>query len=550
MSSPATTIARRWKAKLARERGVRARTEAEAKLSEEEREKNKRNAQNKTLLQRWAADPSLYALNRFGVTLTREQVSILLSVGFGSKDLTAVKAGQKTGKTECGAICVYWLAECHGYVRASLMSSTGQNLSEILWSALRRLWVLSQKAEHPLTCDAPPLDPQTGFLVEGCRVVGLVAAKVETIGGYSGAKQFFLVDEGSSEAFDMMWPAIEGNRSGGGKVLLLGNPLRTAGEFYAIWRNPAHRQMWNVFTLSGVDASKYGIPGMADPEVVKQRLAVWGAEHPLYKQRVLGIFPDGGANAIVSLSAWDAATQRFEKLTVGQSEKFATQPLEFGVDVAWQGDDDSVVFPRRGDLFLDPVVVHGQDPVQIGVKVVEIADALAKPGEVVKIKIDTVGIGGGTYGYVKKVADEREKDRKAGRSLVWLSPVAVNVGERPTSKPSSESPGFVKLRDQLAFGASEALKEWAIVRPNMKLEEELLAATYSYDAQGRQKAEGKDEVKKRLKRSPDLADAFALAVYQGPPAVPYSNVVVNKPAPPWGSSSGSGGDWGSSPIGI
>ena len=60
-----------------------------------------------------------------------------------------------------------------------------------------------------------------------------------------------------------------------------------------------------------------------------------------------------------------------------------------------------------------------------------------------------------------------------------------------------------------------------------KLLDELCSVNKSYDSKGRLLLESKDEVKKRLGRSPDLADAFVLTfaepvVEQSPPRPPDS----------------------------
>jgi hypothetical protein len=46
------------------------------------------------------------------------------------------------------------------------------------------------------------------------------------------------------------------------------------------------------------------------------------------------------------------------------------------------------------------------------------------------------------------------------------------------------------------------------------LMDELAGRRYDYDKQGRKRIESKDEIKKRLRRSPDKADAFLLAFYE------------------------------------
>jgi hypothetical protein len=72
---------------------------------------------------------------------------------------------------------------------------------------------------------------------------------------------------------------------------------------------------------------------------------------------------------------------------------------------------------------------------------------------------------------------------------------------------------FPLLRDQLWFGLTDWLKEGGALPEDNKLSAELVAPKYRFDAQRRRKVESKDEIKKRLKRSPDRADAVALFVY-------------------------------------
>jgi hypothetical protein len=89
-----------------------------------------------------------------------------------------------------------------------------------------------------------------------------------------------------------------------------------------------------------------------------------------------------------------------------------------------------------------------------------------------------------------------------------LDVVPVNVAEAATSE------GYHRLRDQLWFGLLDWLKEGGAIPDDPKLFSELVAPTYFFDARGRQEVEEKDAIKKRLRRSPDRADALCLAVFE------------------------------------
>ena len=531
-------------------------------------------------MERWKEDPNLYAVDRFGPSLdgsralTPEQCEFMLAVVFGEKTKVAVKAAGKVGKSRGAGVLAYWVAECHGYARVNALSATGDNLEEVLWRELGDLWDLSQKAEYPLSIPRPPKDPKAGFDFLGCRIVGFFAAKVEAIGGIGGAKQLFIVDEASSEKFDLLYDGIRHNTmSGKSRMLILGNPTRPVGVFHSLWRNSPEKASWERFTLSAATLSKdektasakYNYPGtgLSDQDAVNELIRDYGVKSDFVKVRILGEFAETGENAVVSMAWIDAATRRYshlldahKALDLEKAKKHLSEPLHLGVDVAWKGNDNSVIYPRRGLLVLEPTIIHGRNPSEVAIAVLQVADRLAEPGEVVRVKVDTVGVGGGTWSDLDTAARERRNRKAACKhsgkpcDVVLIEPVCVNVGERPTSKPTNNSPGYVRLRDQLWFAGAYFLRDGGILTPCPRLEEELLMPTFSYDSALKILVESKDEVKKRLKRSPDLADAFNLAVYEGVPAAEYTSKVKNLPAPPWGQAPIGGGDWGNSPIGI
>ncbi len=84
--------------------------------------------------------------------------------------------------------------------------------------------------------------------------------------------------------------------------------------------------------------------------------------------------------------------------------------------------------------------------------------------------------------------------------------VAVNVATSATVEE------YALLRDQLWFGLQKWLKDGGAIPADPKLEAELVAPIYAFDVRGRIKVEPKEKIKERLRRSPDRADALALAV--------------------------------------
>jgi hypothetical protein len=117
--------------------------------------------------------------------------------------------------------------------------------------------------------------------------------------------------------------------------------------------------------------------------------------------------------------------------------------------------------------------------------------------ERVLVKVDVCGVGGG-------VADVLKQDAE-------LEVVEVNAGE------SASGETYARRRDELWFCLRDFLRAGGVLPPDDKLAAELTKPTYGFDVRGRIKVESKDETKEKLRgRSPDRADALALAVFNRP----------------------------------
>jgi hypothetical protein len=83
----------------------------------------------------------------------------------------------------------------------------------------------------------------------------------------------------------------------------------------------------------------------------------------------------------------------------------------------------------------------------------------------------------------------------------------INVGE---SSPVN-SDKFMRLRDELWWRAREWLESREVRIPDQQeLIGDLTTPTYEMLSTGKIKIEGKSDIKKRLPRSPDMADALCL----------------------------------------
>ena len=397
----------------------------------------------------------------------------------------AVRSGHKVGKSTTAAALALWFWLMHPGARVVLTAPTFRQVKSILWREIRRLY---GGARWPLG-GVLHADPDAGLQCQdGREIVGFSTTEPERMAGISGANVLFIVDEASGVP-EEIFEAIEGNRAGGARLVMFSNPTRTSGTFFDAFN--AKREFWTTMHISSTETPNAqgvgNIPGLATKAWIDEKIREWGESSPLYAVRIQGDFPSQSENAIIGLAVVQSALDRWEDAP-------AVGELVLGVDVARFGDDESVIQPVRGHKAYRPTAVHGLDTVAVAGKVLEVARTMRTRGEPVTVNVDVIGVGAG-------VADNlRQHD--------WLSVNDVNVAVAAKNEND-----FVNLRAELWFGMRDWLKVGGISEDS-KLESELVAPTYSFDNRGRYKVESKDELKKRLARSPDRADALALALYK------------------------------------
>lgn len=381
------------------------------------------------------------------------------------------------------AIALWWAHEKPAG-RVVLTATTNPQIRNILWKEIRRL-VHAANVSFPKVAALPSLGIQWD---DGREIIGFSTKESERMAGISGAELLFIVDEASGVPEDI-FDAIEGNRAGGAHILMLGNPTQPAGQFYDSFHSKA--SLYETFHISSVEAANnpIEIPGLATKDWVEEKLREWGPDDPRYQVRVGGDFADSAESTVIPLAVVSAAQDRWH------DERASGSRLELGVDVARFGDDETVVVARRGNKVLEIVARSQLDGPQVKDLVLAIAKRHHAKGEQKPLaKVDNCGVGLGVVYLLRQSSD--------------VQVLGVNAAER-----SSQPDEYVNLRSQLWFGLSDWLRDGGCIPIDSKLEAELLCPRYDFDARNRRRVEKKDEIKKRIHRSPDRADALALAVH-------------------------------------
>jgi hypothetical protein len=294
----------------------------------------------------------------------------------------------------------------------------------------------------------------------------------EALAGIHSENVLLIADEASAipeEIFEAAAGSMSGEHA---HTVLIGNPTRNSGLFYQT--HHALKADWFTMHVNCED-----IP-FVSRDFVKQIASTYGEKSNAYRVRVLGEFSVAEDDTLISAEVVDAAMVR----DVAWDDN---PPLVYGLDVARFGDDASVLVKRRGNIVTDIKMWRGLDLMQLTGAVVNEAN-LDRPAE---ICVDSIGLGAG-------VADRLREVGQPARD--------VNVSESAAMNPSAD-----RLRDDLWLQMRDWLGQRACKLPqDPDLRMDLVSPRFNFTSSGKLKLESKAELKKRLRRSPDRADALAL----------------------------------------
>lgn len=223
-----------------------------------------------------------------------------------------------------------------------------------------------------------------------------------------------------------------------------------------------------------------------------------------FRQEYLCDFAAANENALIPLTLAMAA--RGKHLI---ESTYSHAPKILGVDVARQGGDSSVILRRQGMASFKPIKLDQLDSMAVASRVAQ-EWQLWKP--------DAVFVDG-TGGYGAGVIDRLRQ--------LGYTPIEVQFGGK------ANDPRFLNKRAEMWWGVKEWLEAGGALPDEMELVRELAAPTYEFDrTRGVFRLEPKEDVKERIGRSPDIADALALTFAQ--PVAPAWSIQTARDMPEHG----------------
>lgn len=300
-----------------------------------------------------------------------------------------------------------------------------------------------------------------------------------TLSGLHAPFILYLLDEAGD-----MHPALVRTAEQGlgncewGKIAQSGNTTSQTGCLYLAASTQRH--LWHVIAITADPDDPKRTPRVSI-DWAKEQIALYGRENPWVMAYILGQFPSGGINQLLSVEEVTAAMGKHLN-----EEQYSHAQRRVGVDVARFGDDRSVIFPRQGLASFTPIVMRGMRTTDIAARVI----VQKKDWHWEMALVDDTGHWG--HGVIDNL-------------------IAMGAPATPVQFHSRQTydPRYFNRRAEMWMEMAEWVKRGGALPNAPELVAELTAPTYGF-REGKLVLEDKDHVKARIGRSPDLADALAL----------------------------------------
>lgn len=471
-----------------------------------------------------------YAFDFFGVNFWQKQLEIANALKH--KNFVCVRSAHSTGKSYLLGILINFYFDTVYPLIGIGTAPTKALVSSVMFSYARQfrnqnLKILGDYWTGPVT---PKLTTNEGHYFEG-----IVTSDPTSVQGRHGENVVLLLDEAvgiSPEMFESLESLMVGDYV---KVLAIYNPTDPSAYVAQLEKSAG----WHTITMSaydhpnvwtGVERLEQGrkatenlpFPGAINLNRFEQLLRQWSFRidksdynpardiilpssmlqrelefyrpGPIASARLLGRWPETSMNAVFTDFVVDNAIYNILKVEFDE-------PITIGVDVARFGSDFSAFCVRQGGKVLELFEVNGLDTVAVTGKVIELcrkySDRYETPAQAIDIAVDVIGLGAGVYDNLMNAG---------------YNAYEVNVSERAWTAEN-----YGNLRSELWFEVYNLFLSGQVSLGNINdvtifdLKKQLVAPLFNYDRIGRRQIEPKDETKKRLDRSPDLADALMLA---------------------------------------
>lgn len=415
------------------------------------------------------------------------------------KQRVSVRGPHGLGKTALEAQLVLWFATTRDGEdwKVPTTASNWRQLTNYLWPEIHKWtrmlkWQALErvpfKQSNELLQLSLKLNTGEAFAVSSDNAGYIEGAHADSI--------FYCFDESkmiSATIFDAAEGAFSGQGIGEAFALCISTPGEPVGRFFDIQsRKPGYEDWWvrHVTKEEAIAAGRMGA------KWAEQRKRQWGEASAIYQNRVEGNFAAADEDSVIPLSWVEAAVERWHNLN--RTNGFG--PLtRIGGDVARGGADSTVLAHRHGNAIKElRRYRHGDTMLTAGY-----ISASLQLNPSAGVIIDTIGVGAGVFDRLKEMG---------------LRPDGFNAGEKTLKHDRSGEMLFVNKRSAAWWNMRDILDPHSgdniALPPDDMLLGDLVAPKWSMNSIGKVLVETKEDVRARIGRSTDYADAVMMAFWE------------------------------------
>ncbi|MEX5878739.1 terminase [Proteus vulgaris] len=391
--------------------------------------------------------------------------------------LLARASGHGIGKSAFISMIIKWGMDTCEDCKVVVTANTENQLRTKTWPEIAK-WQRLSLTNNWFTCTKTAIYSNDPNHANAWRADAVPWSENNTeafAGLHNKGKRIILVFDEASNIADLVWEVAEGALTDEGTEIIwiaFGNPTRNTGRFRECFRKFKHR--WNTKQIDSrtVEGS--------NKEQIKNWEEDYGEDSDFFKVRVRGVFPSASELQFIPTGLTDEAMKR-----VVTHAEVAHAPVIIGVDPAYSGIDDAVIYLRQG-LFSKCLWTGFKttDDVVMAKRIADFED---------QYKADAVHI---DFGYGTGI---HSIGTSWGR--VWR---LVKFGG------ASTDPQMLNKRGEMYSSAKTWLKIGGAL-DDQETADDLSCAEYKVRViDSKIVLEDKTEIKKRLGRSPGKGDAFVL----------------------------------------
>lgn len=438
--------------------------------------------------------------------------------------MTSVRSGHGIGKSAVEAWAIIWFLVTRPFPKIPCTAPTEHQLSDILWAEISK-WLRSSDILREEIVWTKERVYMKGY-PEEWFAVARTATTPEALQGFHAEHVLYIIDEASGVPDKVFEPVLGAMTTEDTRLLMMGNPTRLTGFFYD--SHHKSREQYNAMHVDGRNSAH------VSKKFIQQIIDMFGIDSDVFRVRVAGQFPKATPDSLIAME-WCENAAKLQLSSPGTE-------VDIGIDVARYGDDSSVLFPLsdKTRALVHEIHNHNRTTEIAGYAVIMIKKyAIEEQADVIRVKVDCDGLGVGVYDNLfeirDKIAEEvnEERCRRAKEDpeyrMHWEAEDIPEIRIDIMECHFGGAGGKVDESDPIEYSNIAGIM-WGKMRKYLQEERlqlpdddalfsQLTNRKYIVNKDGKIEIERKEAMKKRGVKSPDIADALALALYD--PIVEY-----------------------------